>query len=64
MLKYFPQNLNMLKSIVIFAINTENLKKQKYHIFFLKKHEVFLLFLLNVVMNMNKYLKKKSQLKY
>ena len=36
-LKYFQYNLNKLKCIVMFAINIENLKKIKYHIF-LKKH--------------------------
>ena len=32
-LKYFQQNLNKLKRIVMFAINIENLKKLKYYIF-------------------------------
>ena len=36
-LKYFHWNLNKLKCIVMFAINIENLKKLKYHIFS-KKH--------------------------
>ena len=36
MLKNFQQNLNKLKCLVILAINTENLKKLKYHIFFIK----------------------------
>ena len=44
------------------AINIENLKKLKCHIF-KKKHQVFLLFTVSVVMNMKKYL-KKNQLKY
>ena len=35
-LKYFEKNLNKLKCTVIFAINIENLKKLKYHIFFKK----------------------------
>ena len=35
-LKYFQQNLNKLKCIVMFVINTENLKKLKYHV--LKKN--------------------------
>ena len=35
-LKYFQQNLNKLKCIVMFVTNIENLKKLKYHI--LKKH--------------------------
>ena len=37
MLKNFQQNLNKLKCLVILAINTENLKKLKYHIFLKKK---------------------------
>ena len=36
-LKYFQWNLNKLKCIALFAINIENLKELKYHIF-LKKH--------------------------
>ena len=36
-LKYFQQNLNKLKCIVVFAMNIENFKKLKYHTF-LKKH--------------------------
>ena len=36
-LKYFQQNLNKLKYVVMFPINIENFKKLKYHIFF-KKH--------------------------
>ena len=47
----------------MFEINTENLKKLKYHIF-LKKHKVFLLFTVSVVMNMKEYVKKNNQLKY
>ena len=35
-LKYFQQNLNKLKYIVMFTMNIEKLKKLKYHIF-LKK---------------------------
>ena len=35
--KYFQQNLNKLKYIVMFAISIENEKKLKYHTF-LKKH--------------------------
>ena len=46
----------------MFAINIENLKKLKC--IFFKKHKVFLLFTVSVVMNMKKYLKKKNQLKY
>ena len=37
-LKYFQQNLNKLKCIVMFAINTGNFKKLKYHI--LKKKSI------------------------
>ena len=37
----------------MFAINIENLRKLKYHIF-LKKHYVFLMFTVSVVMNMKK----------
>ena len=48
----------------MFAKNIENLEKIKYYIF-LKKHEVFLLFItVSVIMNMKNYLKKKNQLKY
>ena len=47
----------------MFAINKENSKKLKYHVF-LKKYEVFLLFTENVVRSMKKYSKKKNQLKY
>ena len=36
-LKYFQWNLNKLKSMVMFAINIENLKKLTYHIFKKKK---------------------------
>ena len=36
-LKYFQQNINKCKYIVTFAINIENFKKLKYHIF-KKKH--------------------------
>ena len=36
-LKYFQQNLNKLKCIVVFAMNIENFKKLKYYTF-LKKH--------------------------
>ena len=36
-LKYFQWNLNKLKSMVMFAINIENLKKLTYHI--LKKKQ-------------------------
>ena len=36
-LKYLQKNLNKLKSVVMFAINIENFKELKYHIF-LKKH--------------------------
>ena len=46
-------------------INIENLKKSlKYNIFFSKKHYIFLLFTVNVILNMEKYLKKKNQLEY
>ena len=41
MLKNFQQNLNKLKCLVILAINTENLKKLKYHIFFKKNIKSF-----------------------
>ena len=47
----------------MFAVNIANLKKLKYHMF-LKKHEVFLLFTVSVVMHMKKYLKKKNQFEY
>ena len=50
LLKYLQHHLNQLKCIVMFAINTENLKQLKHHIF-LKKHYVFLLFTVSVVMN-------------
>ena len=45
----------------MFAINIENLKKLKY---IFKKKQVFLLFTVNVVMNIRKYLKTKNELKY
>ena len=32
-LKYFQQNLNKLKCILMFEINIENLEKLKYYIF-------------------------------
>ena len=35
-LKYFQKNLIKLKYVVFFAINIEDLKKPKYHIFFRK----------------------------
>ena len=35
--KYFQQNLNKFKCIVMFPLNIENLEKLKYHIF-LRKH--------------------------
>ena len=44
----------------MFAINKENLKTLKYHIF-LKDHQVFSLFALSVIMNIKKYFKKKNQ---
>ena len=47
----------------MFAINIENLKTLRYHIFF-KKHQIFLLFTVSAVMNIKKYLKMKNQLKY
>ena len=47
----------------MFAIDIEKLKTLKHNIF-LKKHSVFLLSLLSVVMNIKKYLKKKNQLEY
>ena len=47
----------------MFAINIEHLKTLKYHIY-LKKHDVFTLFAVSVVMNIKKYLNKKNQLKY
>ena len=62
-LKHFHANLNKLKCIVILAKNMNNLKKRKYHIF-LKRHWVFLLFTVSVIMNIKKYLKKKNQLNY
>ena len=37
-LKYFQQNLNMLKYIVMFVINTENFKKTEISYILLKKH--------------------------
>ena len=46
----------------MFAINIENLKTQKYHIYFLKKKQIFLLFTVSVVMNIT--LKWNNQLKY
>ena len=46
----------------MFTINIENLKKLKYNIF-LEKNIVFLLFTVSGVMNMQKYLMKKNQLK-
>ena len=45
------------------SIYIENLENQKYHIF-LKKHLVFLLFTVILVMNIKKYSKKNNQLKY
>ena len=36
-LKYLQKNLNKLKCVVMFAVNIENFKELKYHIF-LKKH--------------------------
>ena len=62
-LNCFKKNLDKLKCIAMFAIYIENVKKLEYCIF-LKKRQVFLLFIVNVVMNMKKYLKKKNQLKY
>ena len=65
-LKYFQLNLSKLKwlkSIVMFAINIENWKTLKYQIF-LKNNYVSLLFAVRVVMNIEKYLKKKNYLKY
>ena len=47
----------------MFTINIENLKKLNYNKF-LEKNIVFLLFTVSEVMNMQKYLKKKNQLKY
>ena len=47
----------------MFTINIENLKKLKYNKF-LEKNIVFLLFTVSEVMNMQKYLKEKNQLKY
>ena len=41
----------------------ENLKTLKYHIFSIK-HEFFVLFVINVVVKMKKYLKKKNQLRH
>ena len=58
---FFFFYLNKLKFIVMFAINISNLKKLKYILF--KKHQVFPLFTVSVIMNMKKYLKKKNQLK-
>ena len=42
----------------MFAINTENFKKLKY--IFLKKTSSFLLFMVNVVMNMKKIFEEES----
>ena len=56
-LTYFQQNLNKLKCIVMFAINTENLKKLEYHIF-LKKHQVLPLFLFKCGHEYEKMFKK------
>ena len=61
-LKCLQYNPNKLKCIIMFAVNIENLKKLKYHIF-LEKHEVFIFFTPSVIMNMKKYLKKSNQLK-
>ena len=47
----------------MFAINVENLKTLKYHIL-LKKHHIFLLFTVILIMNIKIYLKKKNELKY
>ena len=39
-------------------------KKREFRIFSIKKHQIFLLFAVAVVMNMKKFLKKKNQVKY
>ena len=58
-LKCFQYNLNKLKCVVMFAINIENLKNLKYHIF-LKELWVFLLFTVSVVMNIKKIFKEEE----
>ena len=45
-----------------FAINIENLRKLKYYMSF-KKHQVFLLFMVSVVMNMKKIFKEEESTK-
>ena len=62
-LKYFQKILKKLKCIVILAINIENLRKLKYHIFSRKTLSVSIAYS-RCVMNMKKYLKIKNQLKY
>ena len=43
----------------MFAINTENLKTLKYHVI-LKKYQVFILFVVSVVMNKKKIFKEEE----
>ena len=43
----------------MFVVSIENLKTLKYHMF-LKKHEVFLLFVVSVVMNVKKIKEEES----
>ena len=45
----------------MFVINIENLKKLKHHIFS-KKHQVFLLFTISVVININKIFKEEESI--
>ena len=45
----------------MFAINIENLETLKYHIFF-KKHQIFLLFTVNMVMNIKKTFKEEESM--
>ena len=50
-----------LKSVVMFAISIENLKKLKYRL--LKKHYVFVLLTVTVFMNMKKIFKEEELIK-
>ena len=46
----------------MFAINTEDLKKLKYHAF-LEKHQVFIFFTIIMVMNMKKTFQEVESIK-
>ena len=46
----------------MFAINTEDLKKLKYHTF-LEKHQVFIFFTIIMVMNMKKTFQEVESIK-